>query len=107
VTPTKVVQDLNQPPTDEELDQDIRDAGLDYLLLGLPPGKQRDAIQGMLRSNARAARYERETLMEDVVLIEINGKYGFIHPLMDTWWNFKSCISFLFDVFSTCTKALA
>ncbi len=106
LTPTKVVQDMDQPPTNDELDQDIREAGLAYLLLSLPAGKVRDSFQEMLRSNARAARYERETLMEDVVLIETNGKYGFIHPITDTWWNFKSCTSFLFDVFSTCTKAL-
>jgi hypothetical protein len=107
LTPTKVVQDLDQPPTNDELDGDIRDAGLDYLLLSFPAGKVRDSFQEMLRSNARAARYERETLMEDVVLIEMDGKYYFLHPLNDTWWNFKSCTSFLFDVFSTCTRALA
>ena len=106
LTPTKVVQDLDQPPANDELDQDIREAGLDYLLLNVPPGQKRDGFREMLRSNARAARYERETLMEDVVLIEIDGKFGFIHPLNDTWWNFKSCMSFLSDVFSTCTKAL-
>jgi len=98
LTPTKVVQDLDHPPSNDELDQDIRDAGLDYLL--------RSPLREMLRSNARAARYERETLMEDVVLIEIDGKYGFIHPLNDTWWNFRSCTSFLNDIFSACAKAL-
>jgi hypothetical protein len=106
LTPTKVVKDLDQPPTNDELDQDIRNAGLEYLLATFPAGTLRDSFQEMLRSNARGARYERETLMEDVVLIEMDGKYGFIHPLNDTWWNFKSCTSFLFDVFSNCTKIL-
>lgn len=106
LTPTKVVRDLDPPPTNDDLDQDIRDAGLDYLLLRHPPGQLRDAFREMLRSNARAARYERETLMEDVVLIEMDGKHGFIRPLTDTWFNFRSCTSFLNDVFSACAKAL-
>jgi hypothetical protein len=98
LTPTKVVRDLDHPPTNAELDQDIREAGLDHLLAS--------PLREMLRSNARAARYERETLMEDVVLIEIDGKYGFINPLNDTWWNFKTSTSFLNDVFSACARAL-
>jgi hypothetical protein len=106
LTPTKVVRDLDHPPTNDELDQDIRDAGLDHILLRHPPGMTRDGLQEMLRSNAPAARYEQETLMEDVVLIEIDDTYGFIHPLGDTWFNFKSCLSFLNDVFSACTEVL-
>jgi hypothetical protein len=106
LTPTKVVQDTDHPPTNQELDQDIHDAGLDRLLLGFPPGDARGRFQEMLRSNARAARYERETLMEDVVLIDLDGKYGFIHPLNDTWWNFNRCTLFLDEVFDACTAAL-
>jgi len=106
VTPTNVVRDLAHPPTNDELDQDIREAGLDYLFLSLLPGPERDNFREMLRSNARAARYEKETLMEDVVLIEIDGKYWWVHPLNDTWWNFRTCLSFLLDVFSACSKAL-
>ena len=45
--------------------------------------------------------------MEDVILIKVGDKYGFIKPLMDTWWNFKSCTGFLNEVFSACLKALA
>jgi hypothetical protein len=106
LTPTKVVQELDHPPTNDELDQDIREAGLDYLLLQFQPGPIRDGFQEMLRSNARAARYEQEMLMEDVVLVETDGSYGFIHPLNDTWWNFWRCNSFLNEVFDACSKAL-
>jgi hypothetical protein len=106
LTPTKVVQDMDHPPSNDELDQDIRDAGLDYLLLGMPAGAGRDRLQEMLRSNARAARCEQETLMEDVILIEVDGKYGFIHPLNDTWWNFDRCTLFLNEVFAACTALL-
>jgi hypothetical protein len=105
VTPTKVVKNLDHEPTNEELDQDIHDADLDYLLQ-IRPGPIRDGVREMLRSNARAARYERETLMEDVVLIEIDGKHGFIKPLQDTWWNFRRCLSFLNDVLTACSTVL-
>jgi hypothetical protein len=107
LTPTRVVQELNPPPTNDELDQDIREAGLDALLTWRPPGPHRDAFQEMLRSNARAARYERGTIMEDVVKIEIDGITSLINPLGDTWWNFRCCLSFLNDVFSACVKAKA
>lgn len=106
LTPTKVVQTLDHPPTNDELDQDIREAGLEYLIFGFPDGDDREKLREMLRSNARAARYEKETLMEDVLLIELDGKYGFIHPLNDTCWNFNRCTSFLADVFAACAAAL-
>ena len=54
-------ESFDHPPTNEELDEDIREAGLDYLLSSLQPGPVRDGIREMLRSNARAARYEEET----------------------------------------------
>jgi len=44
--------------------------------------------------------------MEDVILVELDGQWCFIHPLTDTWWNFKRCKIFLDDVFSECSKAL-
>lgn len=106
VTPTKVVEILDPPPTNDELDQDIRDRDLEYLLLGVPDGSKRDDLREMLRTNARAARYEQQTILEDVVVIEIDGKKAFIHPLGDTWWNFNRCLSFLMDLFHECTKAL-
>ena len=104
--PTRVVQDLDPPPTNEELDQDIREAGLDSLLSWRPPGPPRDQFREVLRSNARSARYERGTIMEDVVKIEIDGKTSLIHPLNDTWWNFRNCMAFLNDVFSACAKLI-
>jgi hypothetical protein len=106
VTPTVVVEAPAQEPTVDELDEDIRKAGLDYLLSRLPNGPSRDSFREMLRTNARAARYEQNTLMEDVILIEIGGKHGFINPLIDTWWNFKCCLTFLHEVFSTCARAI-
>jgi hypothetical protein len=106
ITPTKVLQKPDIEPTIGELDEDIRKAGLDWILGRFPPGPARDQFREMLRSNARMARYEQETLMEDVILVELDGKWSFIHPLTDTWWNFKCCKAFLDDVFSECSKLL-
>ena len=106
ITPTKVVRELDLEPTIEELDKDIRKAGLDWILSRFPSGPAWDQFCEMLRSNARMARYEQQTLIEDVILVELGGKWSFIHPLTDTWWNFKCCKAFLDDVFSECSKVL-
>jgi hypothetical protein len=106
ITPTKVLQKPDLEPTVAELDEDIRKAGLDWILTRFPPSPARDQFREMLRNSARMARYEQETLMEDVILVELDGKWSFIHPLTDTWWNFKCCKAFLDDIFSECSKVL-
>jgi hypothetical protein len=65
IAPTKVLQKPDIEPTIEELDEDIRKAGLDWISARFPVGPARDQFREMLRSNARMARYEHETLMED------------------------------------------
>jgi hypothetical protein len=106
IMPTKVFQKQDREPTVAELDEDIQKAGLDWIANRFPPGPERDQFREMLRNNARMARYEQQTLMEDVILVELDGKWSFIHPLTDTWWNFKCCKAFIDDVFSECTKVL-
>lgn len=107
VTPTKVIEEPAEEPTVAELDEDIREAGLESVVLHFPEGPSRESFREMLRTNARMARYERNTLMEDVVLVEFGGKHGFIKPLMDTWWNFKICLNFLHDVFAASANAIS
>jgi hypothetical protein len=107
VTPTMVVEAPEQEPTNEELDEDIRNAGLDYILHAFPEGPDRNGYQNMLRTNARAARYEKHTILEDVVPIEVGGTFGFINPLMDTSWNFSNVLKFLNSVYAECMKLLA
>jgi hypothetical protein len=107
ITPTKVVEAPDHEPTNDELDEDIRIAGLDYIPQGVPPGPMRDGLLNMLRNNARMARYEQQTLMEDVVLVNIDGSWGWIKPLLDTTWNFHRCMDFLGDVFTECTAFLS
>jgi hypothetical protein len=105
--PSIVVEKLDKEPTDEELDADIREAGLDYILEGSPPGNMRETFRTMLRTNARMARYEKGKVLEGVVLVEIAGQYGFIHPHLDTTWNFSRITAFLNAVFGECLRVLS
>lgn len=105
ITPKLVVQELDHEPTVEELDDDIHKAGLDWIVTRLRSGAEQERFREMLRSNALWARYEQQTLMEDVILVELSGKWCFIHPLTDTCWNFNRCKLFLDDVFSECSKS--
>jgi hypothetical protein len=41
-----------------------------------------------------------------VVLIEIDGKKGFISPITDTSWNFQKFTSFVNEVFTELAKAI-
>ena len=103
---TTVVEKLEREPTPEELDVDIKAAGLDYIINMLPEGKAREGFREMARSNARFARYEKGTVLEDVVPIELDGRFGFIRPHFDTDWNFTRLMFFLSDVFKECLKVL-
>lgn len=105
--PTMVVNTPDHEPTNDELDEDIRAAGLNFMLQAFPPGPTRDQYHQMLRSNARMARYEKEKVLEGVVLIEMgNNKAGFINPLIDTSWNFSRTLAFVDSVFAECVKIL-
>lgn len=104
--PTNVVKALDPEPTTEELDSDIRAQGLENILSMMPEGKVRESYREMLRTNARMARYEKETILEDVVLIELDGKHGFIRPHSDTAWNFERLMALLTDIFKECYALL-
>lgn len=104
--PTVVVEELDHEPTNEELDEDIRKAGLDRTIELLPAGNSREGFREMARTNARWARYQKDTVIEDVVPIEFNGKFGFINPHLDTAWNFSKVLDFLNGVFAECEKLL-
>jgi len=66
----------------------------------------RDKFREMLRTNARMARYEKNKVLEGVVLVEVAGKSGFIHPHRDTSWNFTRLMTFLNAVFAECARIL-
>lgn len=98
--PSIVVETPDKEPTDEELDEDIRVAGLDYII------ERRPALREMFRTNARMARYEKGKVLEGVVLVELGGKHAFIHPHLDTTWNFSKVMTFLNAVFGECSQWL-
>lgn len=105
LSPSIVVEAPEREPTLDELDEDIRSAGLDFVPNAIPPGPVRDAYVQMLRDNARFARYEKQKVLEGVVPLEYgNGKFGFINPLLDTPWNFKRVMEFLDELFTECMK---
>lgn len=105
--PSIVVNAPDREPTNDELDEDIRNAGLDFILNAFPPGRTRDEYHQMLRQNARMARYEKGKILEGVVMIEMpDKKVGLINPLMDTSWNFSRTLAFLDSVFEECMRIL-
>jgi hypothetical protein len=106
VMPSIVVEALDKEPTDDELDADIRAAGHDYLVESLPAGKAQENFRRMLRSNARMARYEKNKVLDGVVFIQVGGKSAFIHPHLDTTWNFNKAMRFLNAIFQECSQWL-
>jgi hypothetical protein len=105
--PCMVVEALDNEPTNDELDEDIREAGLDYLVERTPIGDAKENIREMLRGNARMTRYEKGKVLEGVVLVELGGKPGFIHPHLDTPWNFTQLMKFLNALFKESLQLLA
>lgn len=106
ITPSKVVEKLDQEPTDVELDADIKASGRDELEAMLPEGKVREGFRAMARAVARAERYEKNTILEDIVPVELEGKFCLIHPLVDTEWNFSRTIGLLNEIFNTCSDCI-
>jgi hypothetical protein len=105
--PAAVYQELDHEPTADELDADIRDAGLDCIIERFPPGASRESFREMFRNNARMARYEKGgKVLDRVVWVELGGKPGFINPLLDTSWNFRRVIDFLNAIFEECSRQL-
>ena len=102
--PTTVVEKLEREPTLAELDADIEASGLQDIINMLPDGEVREGLREMARTNARWARYEKRTVLEDVVPIELDSKFGFIRPHYDTGWNFDRVMAFLDDVFRGCSN---
>jgi hypothetical protein len=98
--PSIVVEKPDKEPTDEELDDDIRVAGLDYII------ERQPALREMFRTNARMARYEKGQVLEGVVLVELGGKRAFIQPHIDTTWNFSKMMMFLNAIFGECSQLL-
>ena len=61
----------------------------------------------MARSIAVSKMLEEKTIVDDVVLVEVNGTPYYISPLLDTSWNFAKVRDFTLAVSQECTAYLA
>jgi hypothetical protein len=106
LAPAKIVDAPKQEPTDAELDAEIAAAGADIVYRFMPQGELRDSMVAIVRHNFKMAHYEKGKVIDGVVLIEIDGKKGFISPINDTSWNFQKLTSFMNEVFMELAKAI-
>jgi hypothetical protein len=106
ITPRKVVEKPDRQPTTEEIDQYLLETG-DGWIIDEPYRSMSPQLVAMARSNATAEILEKNTIAEDVELVEYNGKQGFISPVVDTPWNFAMVRTFTLAVVRECSSHLA
>jgi len=103
---TVLIEETDHEPTLDQLDADIKKGGLDEIVEMMPAGSAWEGLREMLRTNMRWARYQKKTVLEDVIPIEVDGKFGFINPHLDTGWNFARVMDFLNKIFAECSRLL-
>lgn len=100
LAPAKVLQEPDKELSNDELDAEIAATGKDKFLEFMPVGKVRNGFRDMLRYNVKMAHYEKAGIIIDgAVPVEIDGKFGFIQPAVDTAWNFNKFMVFTDQVF--------
>jgi hypothetical protein len=72
----------------------------------MPKGELRNTMVSIVRNNFKMAHYEKGKVIDGVVLIEIDGKKGFISPINDTSWNFQKFTLFMNEVLAELEKAI-
>jgi len=103
ITPSKVYFKPEVEPTTEELDADITKAGLDGFLASVHPLLAK-SFRETLRFKMSLKRCE--LWEEGMVLIETEGKYGWIKPTVDTCWNLDTFLRFLTQVLGAVRERL-
>jgi hypothetical protein len=105
IAPGTLFERPEAEPTEEELDADIREAGLDSALDLIPRGPDRDQMREVLRTNARVERYKR--IQDGLVLIERDDGSGyFVRPLSDIGYNFWKFHFFMIRVLEACRSKM-
>jgi hypothetical protein len=104
IMPGQVYEKPDVEFTNEELDEEIRKAGRDSRIDMFPPGPLRDWARQSERYRMRLEKTKK--LLDEVLLVEIKGKYGFIHPMADIEWNFNKFHTFLDKVLEACRLRL-
>jgi hypothetical protein len=96
LAPAKLMVKPEKELTDEEVDAMIAEAGMDDIVNYMPAGELRENARQTLRFNFRMEHYEKSgKVVEGVVPIVIDGKFGFIRPAVDTDWNFQHFLRFM------------
>ena len=107
LAPAKLLEKPDKELTDNEVDTMIAEAGMDDMVMYMPPGEMRESFRQAIRFNFRMAHYEKEgKVVDGVVPIVIGGKSGFIRPANDTEWNFQKFLQFLNRVLVELKKSL-
>ena len=76
---------------------------MDSIIPFLGETKRREHnIEICFATTSRWQSYEKDALLEDVVLIDLKDQKGFIAPLNDTWWNFHRFHKFMREVLKAC-----
>jgi hypothetical protein len=96
IMPGQLYEKPDVEPTLEELDRDIREQGIDTRIEMFPPGPLRDWARDCERYRMRLEKSKK--ILDEVLPVKIKGKYGFIHPMSDTEWNFYKCHNFMAKV---------
>lgn len=89
VTPAKLLQKPDREPTNEELDAYLSQTRQDPQLLADDPETQQRLLE-FERSLARLELLERNPLDNDIVPVEINGKWGYVRTFDDVTWPFRT-----------------
>ena len=84
IIPRKVVERPDAPPTTEEIDEHLRATGKEWVL----KDSTTPQIVAMARSNAVGELLEKNTVAEDVEVIEYQGRFWYMSPMQDISWNF-------------------
>ncbi len=104
IMPGPVYQKPVVEPTPEELDKDISEEDLDATINLSPKGPLREQVRGLYRYKMKIDRSKK--ILDDAILIEAKGKYGFIRPMADIEWNFNKFHSFMVRVLEACEKRI-
>lgn len=96
IMPGPIYERPESEPSIAELDEEIREKGLDSGLEFFPPGPTRDGFKEMIRFHLRISKWK--VVLEDAVFLNTKKIKGVINPLIDTEWNFSKFYAFFSGV---------
>jgi hypothetical protein len=107
IVPARILEKPDKEPTNEELDVEISEAGMDDMLAFMSEGELRDGFRDNLRYRFKVARYEKiGKIVDGVVPVVIDNQFSFIHPPADISWNFQRFLLFIDQVLVELSKHL-